>query len=651
MTADETDSRSARNWKFGAYEPLNPEDTKSLGELFFLGSRCKNEYVEIEHERRDLIEQQLRALSTAYSANRVTRDVLEAQITDAYAEKRKFNSSQRKRSEHPELDAKIKSLKAQRVALDAAAKPLRSPIFKTDEWKTFEQTLDGEKETRWRPDGTVSPRGIRNGGVIREKKLRIYANYRTLGMNTTTIDQIYKDIVQARKTGRAARFAPFDGGGRIIVQILKTTVNKRTAYVPWTSIVNGTAKVATVTRVPQGIYRPGKAHPKKLGNAILRLSLGRGRAVEIPFTLHREPPLGSTVQFISIHRHRVGTRSKWAVMFTFAHTDKAVWRDPLLAKTGAVAIDLGWRMQPDGGIKVATWVGDDGATGTVELPTNAKPARAKFDLTWRERMEKTYAIESGRDTDYDKVRDQLIEFLRARGSIPDFIKDMVKKDTTDAKILLIIKQWRAQKRLVKVVFAWRTNRFDGDAEIFQAVESWRHHDKHLLNYEDGLREKLLRNRLDIYRVAAATLTRRYATVVLEGKSQTKKKQASIEEQTDQQDEPAESDLMDLRDFHEDPGPEAKPGAVGQRGTRAKVNVRHAALSTLRASFVNRASSIVSVPAAGSSKKCSACGKNTDPGASETYECRFCGLTIDRDVNAAKNLLQKHLTKAQVTSVA
>ena len=39
-----------------------------------------------------------------------------------------------------------------------------------------------------------------------------------------------------------------------------------------------------------------------------------------------------------------------------------------------------------------------------------------------------------------------------------------------------------------------------------------------------------------------------------------------------------------------------------------------------------------------SQDCSRCGARNDPGRSETYRCRACGLVADRDVNAATNIL-------------
>ncbi|KLL02395.1 MAG: transposase IS605 [Mycoplasmataceae bacterium RC_NB112A] len=46
-----------------------------------------------------------------------------------------------------------------------------------------------------------------------------------------------------------------------------------------------------------------------------------------------------------------------------------------------------------------------------------------------------------------------------------------------------------------------------------------------------------------------------------------------------------------------------------------------------------------------SKKCSSCGKiNKELGNKEIFECLNCGLILDRDVNATKNILWKAQVK-------
>ena len=53
------------------------------------------------------------------------------------------------------------------------------------------------------------------------------------------------------------------------------------------------------------------------------------------------------------------------------------------------------------------------------------------------------------------------------------------------------------------------------------------------------------------------------------------------------------------------------------------------------------SCLVVAPPQFTSQDCSACGARTNVGACETYTCSGCGIVLDRDVNAARNLLHRY----------
>jgi putative transposase len=52
----------------------------------------------------------------------------------------------------------------------------------------------------------------------------------------------------------------------------------------------------------------------------------------------------------------------------------------------------------------------------------------------------------------------------------------------------------------------------------------------------------------------------------------------------------------------------------------------------------RGGRLVRVDPAYTSQRCSACGAFTDCGSSETFTCAACAAVVDRDANAARNLL-------------
>jgi IS605 OrfB family transposase len=52
--------------------------------------------------------------------------------------------------------------------------------------------------------------------------------------------------------------------------------------------------------------------------------------------------------------------------------------------------------------------------------------------------------------------------------------------------------------------------------------------------------------------------------------------------------------------------------------------------------------VVFVPEQYTTKTCSSCGLQNDPGKSKIYNCKKCKKTFGRDTNAAKNILLKGL---------
>ena len=64
----------------------------------------------------------------------------------------------------------------------------------------------------------------------------------------------------------------------------------------------------------------------------------------------------------------------------------------------------------------------------------------------------------------------------------------------------------------------------------------------------------------------------------------------------------------------------------------------------------RGGRVILVQPRGTSQECSGCRKVVEKALSErTHSCPFCGLELDRDVNAARNILARGLEQAHVES--
>jgi transposase len=160
----------------------------------------------------------------------------------------------------------------------------------------------------------------------------------------------------------------------------------------------------------------------------------------------------------------------------------------------------------------------------------------------------------------------------------------------------------------------------GDEEVWEWLEYWRYHDFHLWQYERSLDVKTRGHRNEIYRIEASELADQYGTIVFE----------------------------DIRLDNMAKG----RVAGGNRQLSAPSEFRNACKNATR----TRGKGYEEVSAINTSKLHAACGTMNDIGAKMEYHCSGCGMELDRDENAAENILGRwlpceHSGDAQTTPTA
>jgi putative transposase len=87
------------------------------------------------------------------------------------------------------------------------------------------------------------------------------------------------------------------------------------------------------------------------------------------------------------------------------------------------------------------------------------------------------------------------------------------------------------------------------------------------------------------------------------------------------------------------------GRLHRKTKRELLGLQHFLFQTrLRDSFqLDKSCNVTIVTEEYTSKTCGYCGHLTNVGSSETYKCSKCHLTIDRDINGARNVLLKYLS--------
>jgi hypothetical protein len=168
-----------------------------------------------------------------------------------------------------------------------------------------------------------------------------------------------------------------------------------------------------------------------------------------------------------------------------------------------------------------------------------------------------------------------------------------------------IGRWLSAGKLASLSIFWRDNRFDGDAAMFDVVESWRKQDKHLANWIGHGRQTNWRK--EMFRQFAVQMRRSYSKIIVE-----------------------EMHLPDMT---------RKPTVMETEKINTRWSARMAAPGELLETLVQFAGA-KKHPAKNTTRKCYACGhvEAFDAASAIMHSCGGCGAVWDQDHNAAMNLL-------------
>jgi hypothetical protein len=312
-----------------------------------------------------------------------------------------------------------------------------------------------------------------------------------------------------------------------------------------------------------------------------------------PAILHRPLPEGAQIMWAKVIRTRIEAHYRWELHLSLRLPDPAPSELPKV-----LAVDVGWRQLEDGGLRVAYWVG--GKTGEICTPVEIIQGLRKCE-----------DLQEIRDKAFNEIRDRLAVFLGVSQALtPAWLVEATEH----------LDQWKSEARLAALAVRWRDLRWDGDSTIYEALETWRKHDKHLWTWQENQREKSLRRRRDAYRVAAHDLAQHFGTLVLED--------------------------FDLTVHAR--RPKVEDDDKDERGRILRKQKSVAAAGELRLALVNAFTSaggkVVKLDPADTTKICWLCGAKDawDRAAEDAVErvCCECGTLVDQDENACRMLLAR-----------
>lgn len=482
---------------------------------------------------------------------------------------------------------------------------------------------------------------------------------------TGTYDRVKDAIKQAVKsTKRPPRFKSYDGTGSIGLQLIGgMTVSELH------SCADTRLRLEPLPADYWQLPRNRRRHAARV-NAWLRIGSNPDRTpifAKFPVTFHRPLPKDAVIKWAYVVRKRIGRHYEWRLQLTI---ESETFRTPHQAVgEGTCAIDLGWRRLFDDagnqiGLRAGYLVDETGHECEILVPEklwrgiqpSADQARARADSMGT--MAKVDQLAKTRSENLDTARDALVAWLDSR-TPPEWMDDRITG----------LAQWRSPRKIQALVDAWTgidwnrwrasrasgtrcnpsdfsssANRVDGDTAILASLQAWARHDRHLQNYQEHLRQRLIAHRRETWRVLAAELTkgvlgqlppsafaRAYAVILIEnGTNVSEDREGTMK-------------LPDI-DGWERPDPEDGDPSEGREQRRMS---RLAAPGELRDAIVKAASKtgarVEVEETVDSTRECAWCGSHEtfDAAASLEHLCSSCGRTWDQDANACRNLLHRH----------
>lgn len=554
----------ARVYAYGCGDPTS--DPNVLAEL----SRQHDLWdalvaIDREHERRR--DEAARAAHPVYAELRERIDALSEQIGALIQERRDARKRARKKVDTPEIDARLDELVPQRRALWKEAKAALKEWAR--EHKETVRDLEQQRKDEVKAARQASPAW--------------WPNY----------NRVIDDYNAARKTvrmkGRGLR--PVDRAredGVLTVQIQRTKSGLGAAP---HELMDGTVPNVQIAPVPDtahGLNTPRGERKRQCRTRVTMRVDAAGHKVTLPVTLHRPIPADGRVKSVQLAWKREGERIRARLCLTVSTPKREAIPHP---SRSACGVDIGWRLERDRSLRVVTVYDSAGGVEHVRLPRD-----------WMAGMDRVERLH----TYIDDGLMELAEALHGRDDLP-------------APVASALDGWRPglgarhvdARALHDYIRPLRDERKKLPAELLH----WYNRYRHLLLYRDNLRNKLIRRRKDLYRVAAKRLAQTYSVIAIEdfdlsAVARTKKREDGSD-------------------------PELHAAARAQR-VRACVHEFRSILQDMAAKH----GAEVMVIAGPSTQLCHHCGNKTGQidRSRLHWQCESCHAVWDQDENAARNLL-------------
>lgn len=304
------------------------------------------------------------------------------------------------------------------------------------------------------------------------------------------------------------RFRMWDGSGTLAVQVQRVATDPVPDAQMLASSDSKWRQVLSLCPYLDSAQWAGwtRAEKRQRGRGVVAFRIGAGDASEVvhmPVVLHRPLRPDAEVKLARITRRMIGGRARCTVSFVCR-----VPQPSPRAEDTLIAVHLGWRRRPDGGVRAATIAGAeqpaDSLAGLVR-PLGVGRWEVVTPRSWEDMVTQLAHLASRRDRNHTLAKSELIDWIGHQPEVPSL----------DGEALLCsqIKAWRSPRHLTRVAMSWRE---EGPKDAMATrLEAWRRQDRHLWSWHANLAQRLARCRTDAWGKVAAWVCAQAGQVVID----------------------------------------------------------------------------------------------------------------------------------------
>ena len=578
-----------RVYKYGLLPPTTNSDL--VHDQIKLAHRYRNKLIELERKRRDAHREVVDNVKEVQAAFSVAKDLVEKAevLKKAVAQQNAQNRSKTKTSS---------ALKREYATVKKERKDVLTILYKA------------RNKVRKECKDELDKINARHNEAVREARASCKVYWGTYlvveaAMKASAIDLPLWDELLPNNP----KFRRFNGEGRVSVQIQKDAVDKKNGMAV-ANVFSSTDTRIQVAPVPEAAwYSPSRSERRKKSRTVLKMRIGSEGRDPIwatwPMIMHRPLPENSRIKIVTVNCRKIGPRVEWTVDFFVDDKETLLEQYEV---SGAIGLDVGWRLMDDGSLRVAFWEDDEGEKGEFRLSPSLLGSFKKVD-----------ELKSIRDKNRDAALIQLAAHFKTT-PMPTWMRKFIgkKEDNvpTNAQACAYLLKWKSIAKLTKLVKQWKEEGVKKkDEKFYKELEAWRYHDFHLWAWQTSQHKKATRRRKNDYKVLASELSKRYHTLVLE--------------------------KFDLRRLVKLKNAEDS----GYDNETARNNRFLASIHELRNVLINafqKCGEVEFVKAANTTRICSWCGAlNTfDAARNLKHQCYECGIVWDQDDNASTNIRRR-----------